>query len=138
MCAFQKEGLQVLILDKNQKFSDVGLRQLIRILKGDSWLKILCLRCCGITDRGGQLILELLQINLVLRQIDLRENEIRSDILQVIRKSLKREKSKEERISIKKQLPRYKHSSFSQLTSNKFPKNQVVRLTLNSFKFIVI
>lgn len=100
---FQEEGLQVLILDRNY-FSDIGLRQLTRVLKNDFWLKTLCLRCCKITQRGAKILFELLQINSVLTQIDLRDNEVSADTLQIIRKILKKRKSKGERISMKKRL----------------------------------
>ncbi|XP_018364313.1 PREDICTED: protein Cep78 homolog [Trachymyrmex cornetzi] len=105
----EEEGLQVLILDKNYRFSDIGLKQLICILKNDFWLKTLCLRCCGITQRGGEIVLEFLQTNSVLTQIDLRDNEVSADILQIIRKFLKKRKHKGERIPIKKRLLNHKH-----------------------------
>ncbi|XP_018348887.1 PREDICTED: protein Cep78 homolog [Trachymyrmex septentrionalis] len=105
----KEEGLQVLILDKNHRFSDTGLKQLIRILKNDFWLKTLCLRCCGITQRGGEIVLELLQTNSVLTQVDLRDNEVSADILQIICKFLKKRKNKGERISMKKKLLNHKH-----------------------------
>lgn len=136
--AFQEEGLQVLILNRNHKFSDVGLRQLIRILKSDFCLKTLCLRSCGITEHGGELVLELLQINRALTQIDLKENEISTDILQAIHKALKRKKSKEENILTNDKVPKHKDTedtkiskkTFSQSTSkkNKLPKNQNVSI----------
>ncbi|KYQ52700.1 Protein Cep78 like protein, partial [Trachymyrmex zeteki] len=115
-----EEGLQVLILDKNYRFSDIGLKQLIRILKNDFWLKTLCLRCCGITQRGGEIALELLQTNSVLMQIDLRDNEVSADILQIIRKFLKKRKSKGERIPMKKRLLSHKHF----LVQDMVPKNR--------------
>jgi len=90
---FQEEGLQVLILDKNDRFSDIGLRQLTYMLKNDFWLKTLSLRCCGITQHGGEIVLELLQTNSVLTQIDLRDNEVSADILQIIRKILKKKEN---------------------------------------------
>lgn len=112
--------MQVLILDKNYRFSDIGLKQLIRILKNDFWLKTLCLRCCGITQRGGEIALELLQTNSVLMQIDLRDNEVSADILQIIRKFLKKRKSKGERIPMKKRLLSHKHF----LVQDMVPKNR--------------
>lgn len=102
--AFQEEGLRVLILDRNFRFSDTGLRQLIRMLENDFWLKILRLRCCGITQHGGEMVLELLQTNRVLTQIDLRDNEASADILQIICKILKKRKNKDERILMKERL----------------------------------
>ncbi|KYM84599.1 Protein Cep78 like protein [Atta colombica] len=104
----KKEGLQILILDKNYRFSDIGLKKLIRILKNDFCLKTLCLRCCGITQRGGEIVLELLQTNSVLTQIDLRDNEVSADILQIIRKFLRKRKNKGKRIP-KKTLLNRKH-----------------------------
>ncbi|KYN06888.1 PREDICTED: protein Cep78 homolog isoform X2 [Cyphomyrmex costatus] len=113
-----EEGLQVLILDRNYRFSDIGLKQLIRMLKNDFWLKTLCLRCCGITQRGGEIVLELLQTNSVLTQIDLRDNEVSTDILQIIRKFLKKRKSKGERIPMKKRLLSHKHILVQDMVSN--------------------
>ncbi|XP_025158234.1 centrosomal protein of 78 kDa [Harpegnathos saltator] len=104
-----KEGLQVLILDKNYKFTDIGLRQLIHVLKSDFWLKKLCLRCCGISERGGQITLELLRTNSVITQIDLRENKVPADISQIIHKLLKTRKHKWERVSMQKRLLSHKH-----------------------------
>lgn len=133
----QKEGLQVLILDRNCKFSDIGLRHLIRVLKTDFWLKKLCLRFCGITDREGQIILELLRTNKVILQIDLRENEVPANVLQIICKLLKRRKIKLERISMQKRLLHYhKHFRTQEMISkstsspftlkNKYSNNQYV------------
>ncbi|EGI63167.1 PREDICTED: protein Cep78 homolog isoform X1 [Acromyrmex echinatior] len=116
----KEEGLQVLILDKNYRFNDIGLKQLIRILKNDFWLKTLCLRCCGITQRGGEIVLELLQTNSVLTQIDLRDNEVSANILQIIRKFLKKRKNKGERIPMKKRLLNHNHS----LVQDIVPKNR--------------
>lgn len=104
-----EEGLQALILDRNHRFGDIGLRQLTRMLKNDFWLKTLCLRCCGITQRGGEIVLEFLETNSVLTQIDLRDNEVSTDVLQIIRKFLKKRKSKGERISMRKRLLSHKH-----------------------------
>lgn len=106
---FQEEGLRVLILDRNYQFSDIGLKHLIRMLKNDFWLKTLCLRRCGITQFGGETMLELLQTNSVLTHIDLRDNEVSADALQIIRKILKKRKSKPERVSMKKRLLSHKH-----------------------------
>ncbi|XP_039304854.1 protein Cep78 homolog [Solenopsis invicta] len=103
------EGLQVLILNKNYRFNDAGLRQLTRMLKNDFWLKTLCLRCCGITQHGGEIVLELLQINSVLTQLDLRDNEVSANILEIIHKILKKRKIKGERIPMKKRLLSHKH-----------------------------
>lgn len=133
MFIFQAKGLQVLILDKNYKFGDIGLRQLTYILKNDIWLKTLCLRYCGITQRGGEIVLKFLQTNKVLIQIDLRDNEVSTDILQNIRKILKKRRSKREKI-IKKRLS-CKHMQYlisktavSQCTlkENRFSRNQNV------------
>ncbi|RLU15939.1 hypothetical protein DMN91_011697 [Ooceraea biroi] len=108
-CATMEEGLRVLILNKNHKFSNVSLRQLIRMLKHDFWLRTLCLQCCGITQHGGEIALELLQTNSVLTHIDLRDNEVSTDVLHTIRKILKKRKSREERIPMKKRLLNRKH-----------------------------
>ncbi|XP_029660438.1 protein Cep78 homolog [Formica exsecta] len=129
------EGLRVLILDKNYKFGDIGLRQLTRMLKNDIWLKTLCLRYCGITQHGGAIVLKLLQTNTVLIHVDLRDNEVSIDILQNMRKILKKRRSKREKISMKKKLLSCEHVSIQHLTSktdvfqctskeNRFSENQ--------------
>lgn len=123
------EGLQVLILDKNFKFSDIGLRQLTYMLKNDIWLKTLCLRYCGITQHGGEIVWKFLQTNTVLTQIDLRNNEVSTDILQNIRKMLKKRKSKRERI-MKKGLS-CEHVPMQYLIS----KTAVSQCTLKENKF---
>ncbi|XP_012230152.1 protein Cep78 homolog [Linepithema humile] len=103
-------GLQVLILDRNDKFGDVGLRQLMRTLKNDFWLKKLHLRCCGITQHGAEIVLEFLQTNSVLAQIDLRDNELPVDMLRTICNILKRKKSKRKIILTKKRLLSHKYA----------------------------
>lgn len=76
-----EEDLQVLILNRNYKFGDVSLQQLICTLKNDFWLRRLHLRCCGITQNGGEIVLEFLQRNSVLTQINLKDNELPIDML---------------------------------------------------------
>lgn len=90
------------------------------MLKNDFWLKTLCLRCCGITQHGGETVLELLQTNSVLTQIDLRDNEVSVDTLQIIRRILKKRKSKGERILMKKRLLSHKQV----LVQNTIPKDK--------------
>lgn len=113
----QNKGLQVLILDKNYKFGDIGLRHLIHVLKSDFWLKKLHLQCCGITEYGGQIMLELLRTNNVITQVDLRENKISVDVLQTICKLLKERKTRWERISMQKRLLNYKRSRVQNMIS---------------------
>lgn len=109
------------------------------MLKNNFWLRTLCLRCCRITQQGGEIVLELLQTNSILTQIDLRDNEVSADILQIIRKILKKRKSKRERISLKKRLLSNKQISVKNMISkdksfqhipkgkeNKFFKDQAV------------
>lgn len=133
---FQEDGLRVLILDRNY-LGDTGLRQLTRVLKNDFWLKTLGLRSCGITKHGGEIVFELLQINSVLTQVDLRDNELSADILPIIRKILKKRKSKGERISMKERLLNHKQifipdmisksKSFQHIPKgNKFLKAEVI------------
>jgi len=104
-------------LDRNYKVGDVGLRQLLRILKNDYWLKKLHLRCCGITQHGGEIVLEFLQTNSVLAEIDLRDNELPIDMLQTIYNILKRRKSKRERILTKKRLLCHKQDMITKNSS---------------------
>ncbi|XP_070159497.1 leucine-rich repeat-containing protein 74B isoform X2 [Polyergus mexicanus] len=124
------EGLRVLILDKNYKFGDIGLRQLTRMLKNDIWLKTLRLRYCGITQHGGAIVLKLLQTNTVLIHIDLRDNEMSIDISQNIRKILKKRRSKREEISIKKKLLNCEHISIHLI-----PKTAVFQCTSKENRF---
>lgn len=113
------------------------MRQLTRMLKNDIWLKTLCLRYCGITQHGGAIVLKLLQTNTVLIHVDLRDNEVSIDILQNMRKILKKRRSNREKISMKKKLLSCEHVSIQHLTSktdvfqctskeNRFSENQNV------------
>lgn len=131
ICTTKTEGLRVLILDRNYKFSDNGLRQLTSMLKNDFWLQTLCLRHCNITQHGGKIMLELLQMNTVLTQIDLRNNEISNDILQNIRKILKRRRNKREKILMKRRLLSCKHVSVQRLIS----KTAMSQCTLKDHRF---
>ncbi|XP_077269554.1 uncharacterized protein LOC143901277 [Temnothorax americanus] len=126
-----EEGLRVLMLDRNH-LSDIGLRQLTRVLKNDFWLKTLCLRCCGITQHGGDIVLELLQTNSVLTQIDLRDNEVSADVLEIIRKTLKKRKSKGERIPMKKRLLSHKQV----FVQDMIPKNKSSQHVPKENKFL--
>ncbi|XP_035737296.1 protein Cep78 homolog isoform X2 [Vespa mandarinia] len=100
-------GLRTLVLSKNNKLNDNGIRRLMNVLKNDFWLKILGLRHCGITKIGAEIIFEVLRTNGVLTTIDLRENDIPSEILRSITKILKEKKGeKEEWISTRKKSDR--------------------------------
>lgn len=140
---FQEEGLQVLIFNRNHKFGDAGLRQLIRMLKNDFWLKKLCLRSCGITQHGGESALELLQTNSVLTHIDLRDNEVPANVLEIIHKFLKARKRKGERVPTRKRLLSHKRvlmisrnlSSHPTLRKAKFSKYQTVSSLYKKFRF---
>lgn len=118
-----EEGLQVLILDGNCKFGDAGLRQLIRMLKNDFWLKKLYLRSCGISQRGGESVLGLLQTNSVLTHIDLRDNKVPADMLQIIRKFLKARKRKGERMPMKKRL--FSCKRIAMISKNMFSQSEL-------------
>lgn len=76
-------------------------------------------------------MLELLQMNTVLTQIDLRNNEISNDILQNIRKILKRRRSKREQILMKGKLLSCEHVSIQRLIS----KTAMSQCTLKDNRF---
>lgn len=91
-------------------------------LKNDFWLKVLGLRHCGITKIGAEIIFEFLRTNRVLTTIDLRENDIPSEILRSITKILRQKKSeKEEWISTRKKSDRRyeRDSTFREKRSNR-------------------
>lgn len=94
----------------------------MNVLKNDFWLKILGLRHCGITKIGAEIILEVLRTNRVLTTIDLRENDIPSEILRSITKILKQKKGeKEEWISTRKKSDRRyeRDATFREKRSNR-------------------
>ncbi|XP_023290513.1 uncharacterized protein LOC105697894, partial [Orussus abietinus] len=97
------QGLHTLILNKNRKLSDNGVRGLVNVLKDDFWLKNLSLRCCGLTKTSGEAIVELLQTNSVITMIDLGENEVPPNILLTL-SNLLRQRQLGERISLRKRL----------------------------------
>ncbi|KAI4479647.1 hypothetical protein M0804_011044 [Polistes exclamans] len=86
----KNHGLHTLLLNKNNKLNDNGIRRLMHALKDNFCLKILGLRYCGITKTGAETIFECLRMNDVLTTIDLRENDIPNDILRSIVKILRR------------------------------------------------
>ncbi|XP_043682727.1 protein Cep78 homolog [Vespula pensylvanica] len=115
-------GLRTLVLSKNNKLNDNGIRRLMNALKNDFWLKVLGLRHCGITKIGAEIIFEFLRTNRVLTTIDLRENDIPSEILRSITKILRQKKSeKEEWISTRKKSDRRyeRDSTFREKRSNR-------------------
>ncbi|XP_053999468.1 centrosomal protein of 78 kDa-like [Hylaeus anthracinus] len=100
----QLQGLHTLILNRNPKFGDNGVRQLMAALTIDYWLKSLSLQRCGITEHGVEIIIKLLQSNSTLSKMDLTKNRIHIDTLQVVLKLLKRKRETTETKSLKKRL----------------------------------
>ncbi|KAI4497637.1 hypothetical protein M0802_007177 [Mischocyttarus mexicanus] len=86
----KNHGLHTLLLNKNNKLNDNGIRRLMHSLKDDFSLKILGLRYCGITKTGAEAIFDCLRMNKVLSTIDLRDNDIPNDIIRSITKILRR------------------------------------------------
>lgn len=81
-------GLKKIVLNGNI-IGDDGVGSLAEILKEDEWIKVLELQACGLTDVGGQLLIECLNINKTLLVLNLRENdEIAPQILEHIRTML--------------------------------------------------
>lgn len=99
---FQVQGLRMLVLNKNPKFGDNGIRQLVHALKTDFWLKSLNLKHCGITKHGGEIIIRLLQSNTSITRMDLTENQIPINSLQMIFRMLKRKRESMESTTLKK------------------------------------
>lgn len=100
----QLQGLHTLILNRNPKFGDNGVQQLMAALTIDYWLKSLSLQRCGITKHGAEIIIKLLQSNSTLSKMDLSNNRIHINTLQVVLKLLKRKREATETKSLKKRL----------------------------------
>lgn len=106
------QGLQTLILNQNPKIGDVGVRQLAYALKSDVWLTSLSLRHCGITKRGAEIMIRLMQRNCVITKLDLTENRIPINTLQIVLRILKRRKETVENVTPKKRFRRdWRHKS---------------------------
>ncbi|XP_043488568.1 protein Cep78 homolog [Polistes fuscatus] len=118
----KNHGLHTLLLNKNNKLNDSGIRRLMHALKDDLCLKILGLRYCGITKTGAETIFECLRMNDVLTTIDLRDNDIPNDILRSIVKILRRKNDEaNDRNSMNKKSDRRfeRDSTFREKKSNR-------------------
>ncbi|CAK9819240.1 Protein Cep78 homolog [Anthophora plagiata] len=98
------QGLHTLILNRNRKLGDHGVKQLTYALKADSWLKSLSLRDCGITKYGAEMMIRLLQTNNTITKLDLTENRIPINTLQTLLRILKRKREIAENTVLKKRL----------------------------------
>ncbi|XP_017795925.1 PREDICTED: uncharacterized protein LOC108577299 [Habropoda laboriosa] len=96
------QGLHTLILNRNPKLGDHGVRQLMCALKADVWLRSLSLRHCGITKHGAEIVIKLLQTNNVITKLDLTENHIPINTLQTILRITKRRRDVAEAMVLKK------------------------------------
>ncbi|OAD55470.1 Protein Cep78 like protein [Eufriesea mexicana] len=96
------QGLHTLILNQNPKLGDSSVRHLIYALKSDVWLKSLSLRHCGISKRGAEMMIRLLQSNNRITKLDLTENRIPINTLQMMLRILKRRREIVENATLKK------------------------------------
>ncbi|XP_017764291.1 PREDICTED: centrosomal protein of 78 kDa-like [Eufriesea mexicana] len=67
-------GLRRLTLNDNPHFGDAAVIQLIEAVRDSLWLKALDLQRCGLTDKIGKDLLELLDHNTTLSVLDIRQN----------------------------------------------------------------
>ncbi|RZF32301.1 hypothetical protein LSTR_LSTR001765 [Laodelphax striatellus] len=82
-------GLRRITLNKNQMIGDAGFKSIANEVLDDLWLKAIDLRDCGITVESLQCISDVLRINSVIQVLDLRDNDIPSDVVDQIRFILK-------------------------------------------------
>ncbi|XP_039287571.1 centrosomal protein of 78 kDa-like [Nilaparvata lugens] len=82
-------GLRRITLNKNPMIGDDGFQMIANEILDDLWLKAIDLRDCGITPESLQCISEVLRINSIIQVLDLRDNDIPSDVLEQIRFILK-------------------------------------------------
>ncbi|XP_066598590.1 centrosomal protein of 78 kDa-like [Prorops nasuta] len=77
-------GLNTLILNKNQKFRNDGVRHLASNLKNNYRLRKLKLQGCGLSAIGGHILVNLLRTNYTLTIIDIKDNYIPPFIMEAI------------------------------------------------------
>ncbi|XP_046417689.1 protein Cep78 homolog isoform X2 [Neodiprion fabricii] len=106
------QGLHTLVLNHNRKLGDCGVRLLVDELKEDFWMKTFNIRHCGLTSRGGETVVRLLETNSVVTSIDLKENDIPETIIHNMSKILRRRKENGERASMRKRLITAKEMNF--------------------------
>ena len=120
----------MLILNKNPKFGDNGIRQLVHALRTDFWLKSLNLKHCGITKHGGEIIIRFLQSNTSITKMDLTENQIPINSLQMIFRMLKRKRESIESTTLKKKF-------YWEYPRNKMFSNQTCRSMKGNEKYSI-
>ncbi|CAK9830757.1 Centrosomal protein of 78 kDa [Anthophora retusa] len=67
-------GLRRLTLNDNPQLGDVAVTELIEAVRDSLWLKALDLQRCGLSDKIGKDLLELLDHNTTLNVLDIRQN----------------------------------------------------------------
>ncbi|KAG6795345.1 centrosomal protein of 78 kDa-like [Apis mellifera caucasica] len=67
-------GLRRLTLNDNPQLGDAAIMELIEAVRDSLWLKALDLQRCGLTDKIGKDLLELLDHNTTLSILDVRQN----------------------------------------------------------------
>ncbi|KOC61184.1 Centrosomal protein of 78 kDa [Habropoda laboriosa] len=67
-------GLRRLTLNDNPQLGDVAVCELIEAVRDSLWLKALDLQRCGVSDKIGKDLLELLDHNTTLNVLDIRQN----------------------------------------------------------------
>ncbi|KAG7201946.1 hypothetical protein KM043_004651 [Ampulex compressa] len=81
-------GLRRLTLNDNPGLGDLGMIELIEAIGDSLWLKALDVQHCGLTDRIGESLLQLLDNNNTLTVLDVRQNsELNEELVdEVIRR----------------------------------------------------
>ncbi|ALC45512.1 CG7886 [Drosophila busckii] len=110
-------GLRYISLANNPNVGDDGIRPIAEVLKEDAWVKCIDLECCGLTDRGANILLDCLSLNNAITDLNISKNEGMSKILaRQIRDQLGKEDEE------KQQEPQYDFSCINGLQS--LPKGQ--------------
>ncbi|XP_046739701.1 protein Cep78 homolog isoform X2 [Diprion similis] len=126
------QGFHTLVLNHNRKLGDCGVRLLVDDLKEDFWMKTFNVRHCGLTSRGGEAVVRLLETNSVLTSIDLKENDIPESIIHNVSKILRRRKENGERASMRKRLITGKERNFQEgKNDRKRPTTRMTDFLLN-------
>ncbi|XP_072387253.1 centrosomal protein of 78 kDa [Diabrotica undecimpunctata] len=69
-------GIKRITLNCNFEFGDTGFQYILDELEDDLWIKALDLQRCGITEKIGSNILNVVQYNRSLEIVDLRQNDL--------------------------------------------------------------
>ncbi|KAJ9580749.1 hypothetical protein L9F63_024075 [Diploptera punctata] len=82
-------GLRRITLNHNTHIQDLGLLDLVDVVKDDLFLKALDMQNCGVGDVGATAVLDMLKSNVSLAIVDLRANQdVNSQLLKEIMQQL--------------------------------------------------